>query len=75
MSGIVNLRRWRKGKKREDAEARAAENRAAFGRTKAERELQAKRDELAARFVEGHRREPPDATPGPPRAGKPSPDA
>lgn len=35
---IINLRRARKARNRRDAEARAAENRVAFGRSKAERQ-------------------------------------
>ena len=35
---IINLRQARKAKQRRDAEARGEENRAKFGRTKAERE-------------------------------------
>ena len=34
---IINLRRARKAKQRREADARAEENRAKFGRTKAER--------------------------------------
>jgi hypothetical protein len=39
MGEIVNLRRARKTRDRRDAETWAQENRAAFGRTKAERTL------------------------------------
>ena len=37
MASVINLNRFRKAKKRVAAELRAAENRAAFGRTKEER--------------------------------------
>ncbi len=37
MAEIVNLRRARKGKARAEKEARAADNRVRFGRTKAEK--------------------------------------
>ncbi len=37
MASVVNLNRFRKAKRQEDATRRADENRAAFGRTKAER--------------------------------------
>ena len=47
MAEIVNLRRARKARARDDAATNAAANRAAFGRTKAERE--------AARAVEQRR--------------------
>lgn len=57
MADIVNLNRARKGRTREDAKAKAAENRVAFGRTKAEREAEAARADKAARELEGKRRE------------------
>jgi len=61
---IVNLRQARKQKARADKDRSADANRAAFGRTKAEREHQRRLDEQAGRFIEGHRREPkkPDGT-------------
>ena len=37
MNSIVNLNRFRKAKKRAEAEQRAAENRALFGRSKKDR--------------------------------------
>jgi hypothetical protein len=37
MAPIVNLNRFRKAKKREEAKQRAAENRTAFGRSKKDR--------------------------------------
>jgi hypothetical protein len=37
MAPIVNLNRFRKAKKRDEAQQRAAENRALFGRSKKER--------------------------------------
>lgn len=57
MAEIVNLNRARKAKAREGAKAKASENRAAFGRTKAERELEKARAEKAARALEGKKRE------------------
>ena len=39
MAEIVNLRQARKQKARAEKEARAAENRVSFGRTKAEKKL------------------------------------
>jgi hypothetical protein len=52
---IVNLRRVRKAKARGEKERQAAQNRAAFGRTKAER-LQSQAEEARLRAqVEGHR--------------------
>lgn len=43
MAEIVNLNRARKQRAREAGKTQAAENRAAFGRTRAEREAQAAR--------------------------------
>jgi predicted secreted protein len=61
MAEIINLRQARKNKARADKEARAAENRIAFGRTKAEKSLtQAERD-MAARRIDAHKRD--DETP------------
>ena len=41
MGEVINLRRARKARARVDAEQKAAANRAAFGRTKAERDAAA----------------------------------
>lgn len=63
MAEIVNLRHARKQKARADKERAATENRAAFGRTRDERERQRRLEDQAARFIDGHRREPtPDET-------------
>ena len=58
MADIVNLRQARKARKRVEQERAAEENRRAFGRTKAERQLQKTERERAARAIEAHRREP-----------------
>lgn len=50
---VVNLKRFRKGKKREDAKQRAAENRALHGRSKAERHLDAHEHRRAVRELDG----------------------
>lgn len=55
MGDIVNLRRVKKAKVRADAAVQAAENRTRSGRTKQEREADAKRDALAARKLDGAR--------------------
>jgi hypothetical protein len=55
MAEIINLRRARKQKVRTEKDARAAENRAAFGRTKAERSLTEARREIDLRRIEGHK--------------------
>ena len=57
MAEIVNLRQARKQKARADKEARAAENRVLFGRTKAERELSKAEHELASRRLDSHKRD------------------
>jgi len=57
MSAPINLNRARKARAKSEAQALAAENRAKFGRAKAERTAaQAEADKLA-RQVEGHKRE------------------
>ena len=56
MAEIINLRRARKGKVREEAEAKAAENRARFGKTKAERMKESIETERVAKTLDGHKR-------------------
>ena len=63
---VINLRRTRKQKAREDARAVADTNAARHGEARPVRSLREARDELEARRLEGHRREAPDD------AGKPS---
>jgi hypothetical protein len=58
MAEIINLRQVRKRKMRADKEAKAAENRAAFGRTKHERNLEEARRTLEERRIEAHKRDP-----------------
>jgi len=57
MAELVNLNRARKARTRSEAEARAAENRAKFGRTKAEKKLDQARAGKAARDLDGGKRE------------------
>lgn len=57
MADVINLNRTRKSKARDAARVKASENRAAFGRTRAERELEAARAEKAARELEARKRE------------------
>ena len=71
MAELVNLRRARKARQRAEQEAQAAENRARFGRPKAEKRLEAARAEKARRDLEGKRREPGDA---PGSRGAPDPE-
>jgi hypothetical protein len=57
MAEIVNLKRARKLKAREAAEAKAAENRAQYGQTKAERtRLMAEKAKLRA-LIDGAKKE------------------
>jgi hypothetical protein len=55
--GPVNLNRFRKEKAREAASTQADANAAKFGRSKAERVLQATRAEKARKMLDAHRRE------------------
>ncbi len=61
MADIINLRRARKAKARDEAENLAAENRARFGRTGAEKKRDAAQKALDEKRLEGHRRD--DETP------------
>ena len=55
MGDVVNLRRARKARDRAEDERKAAENRVAFGRTKAERKLTEAERDKAARHIDGHK--------------------
>lgn len=65
MAEIVNLNRFRKGKRREEAKERAAANRVLHGRTKAEREQEAAERRRSADELSGKRLDP--EPPGKPR--------
>jgi len=54
---IVNLRRIRKAKGRAEREKLAAEHRAAFGRTKHQKELAKSENARAEKAIEAHRRD------------------
>jgi Domain of unknown function (DUF4169) len=54
---IVNLRRMRKRKAREDRELKAESNRAKFGTPKPVRDKASAERRLAARRLEAHKRE------------------
>jgi hypothetical protein len=58
MSDVVNLRAARKAKAKADGKKQAAANRAAFGRTKAEKAAEASAKERLARALDQARREP-----------------
>lgn len=57
MAQIINLRQARKAQKRQQAEAAAANNRAKFGQTKAQRTAQAAESERTMRLLDGAKRE------------------
>ena len=58
MAEIINLRQARKQKARAEKEARADENRIAFGRTKAEKNLRQAEQELSRSRLDAHKRDP-----------------
>jgi len=55
MTAVVNLNRVRKAKKRLEEQRRAAENRAAFGRSKAARRLAESEEERSRRTLDDKR--------------------
>lgn len=57
MAEIVNLRTVRKAKARADASAKAAENRARFGRTKAVKAAEASDARQAAKLLDQAKRD------------------
>lgn len=57
MAEILNLNHARKAKAKTDARQTASENRARFGRTKAEKTLDAARAEKLSRTLDGAKRE------------------
>lgn len=57
MGEIVNLNRARKQRAKVDGKTTASANRAAHGRTRAERKTADKERERAARLLDGSRRE------------------
>lgn len=60
MAEIINLRLARKARARYEAERQAAENRAKFGQTKAQKAIQRADAERQARTLDGARREEQD---------------
>lgn len=60
MAGIVNLRMARKARARAEAEQKATENRAKFGRTKAEKAAERVEAKRVARALDGARRDAGD---------------
>ena len=57
MAEVVNLRQARKRKARDEKEAAAQVNRAAFGRTKSEKELNKAKLALEKKALDEHKRE------------------
>jgi hypothetical protein len=57
MIEVVNLRNFRKRKKREEKEAAAQVNRASFGRTRTEKELNKAKLRLETKKLDQHKRE------------------
>jgi hypothetical protein len=57
MAEILNLNQARKAKARTDAKTKAVENRAKFGRTKADKALDAARADKLKRDLDGAKRE------------------
>jgi len=60
MAEIINLRLARKARARTKAEEQAAENRAKFGRSKAEKTIQQAEADRQARTLDGAKREGED---------------
>ena len=58
MGDVVNLRRVRKARDRAEKDERAARNRAAFGRTAAERDASAEERTRRLAALDGHRLDP-----------------
>lgn len=57
MVEIINLRRARKTRSRQEADKQAAENRASFGRTRQEKDSSKAETARAALRLDGHKRE------------------
>ncbi|MBL8551100.1 MAG: DUF4169 family protein [Hyphomonadaceae bacterium] len=57
MAEIINLRQARKQRARAEAQKDAASNRAAHGRSKAERNLTDAQADKAAKDLDGHKRD------------------
>lgn len=57
MAEIINLRRFKKTKAKDEQVKIADTNRVKFGRTKAEKQLAQKQSELSKRNLDSHKRE------------------
>lgn len=69
MGDLVNLRRFRKARDRAERAGEAERNRAASGRTRAEREASAGEAARAEAKLDAHRREAPRVVPDDGAAG------
>ena len=58
LADILSLSKVRKAKDRAQKDATAAQNRAKFGRTKAEKLADESRKALVEKAIDGHKREP-----------------
>ena len=58
MADVVNLRQFRKRSARDEAAKAAEENRARFGRSKADKAREKAEKASARNFLDGHRRDP-----------------
>ena len=58
MADIVSLSKARKARARAEKDAKAAENRVVFGRTKAEKQKVAAEKRIADKIIDAHKREP-----------------
>ena len=63
MNQVVNLKRVRKLKQREAAEAKAAANRLTHGQTKAQKKLKQAAKNAAEKALDGHKRTPHEPEP------------
>ncbi len=57
MANVVNLNQFRKKRRREEKDERAAKNRVTFGRTKAEKETAEKSEADRKRTLDGKKRD------------------
>jgi hypothetical protein len=64
MTPPINLNKARKAKEKAGAEQRAKENRTKFGRTKAEKKLEAAKAKEQAKLIDSHKRTRPDPKDG-----------
>jgi hypothetical protein len=62
MGDVVNLKRFKKRAERHQSEREADANRARFGRTKSERDMEELRSKRASNLLDQHRIDGEDAT-------------